>query len=210
MKRFILSLLIGAVAGCATAEEATNAAPAAKNPVAVVKVGPVDDALVERLQAWVKESIAVDLPVLEAREWTYESMDQAGAHVAESLKPEDLGVVVLAWPDKDMQGHSVSMLENRVVVVNVRGMKTEGADDETVGRRVERLVMRAIGQLTHMPACPNMMCALAQYNSMETLDLIGRNYCPPCARRFQELMRDQHIHLDPQSPFYMLELPQAP
>jgi hypothetical protein len=205
----VAAAMAAGAAFCLAAEEEPAAVPAPARPVALVKAGPVDDALVQRVQNWVHENLAVEVPVLPPVEWSGDTLDQVGSIVAKSLGQGDIGAVVLAWPDHDIAAHGVTMLGERVFVVNVRAMKTEGADQEAFERRVERLTMRGIGVLSGMDPCPNIMCGLTQYGSMEGLDEIGRNYCPPCARKFQEKMRERGVALDPNSPFYMLELPEA-
>jgi hypothetical protein len=198
MRIFDSGLLLLVVFACGACAE-----PAAKNPVALIPLGSVDAALVQRAKDWAESNLAVPVPVREGRSEPVASLDEALAWGRTQLKPEDVGLVVLAWPSEDIKNHGVFNGPERLAVVNVRAMKTEDVADETYARRVERQVMRGIGMLVGLDASPNPQSAMTTYSSMEELDQIGRNYDPPWLIKFQDRARDLGIPVDTNSPFYM-------
>lgn len=178
--------------------EEETPAPVVHNPVALVKAGPVSDAIVDRVKEWAESQLAIPVPVAESLETKAESFDEVAAEAAARLAPEDLGVIVLLLSEKPLPNHGVYRPDLRVVIVNVNLMQ-EGADEETFGRRMERQVIRGIGTLMGLELSPNPESAMAMYSTMEELDQMGRNLDPPWLYRLQERARDLGITLDPES-----------
>lgn len=184
-------------------EEAAEPAPVAHNPVALVKAGPISDAIMDRVQKWGESQLAIPVPVVESLETSGASFDTVAEDAAKNLKPDDLGYVVLLLSEKALPNHGVYRPDLRVVIVNVNLMQ-EGADDETFGRRMERQVIRGIGTLMGLEPSPNPESAMSMYSSTEELDRIGRNLDPPWLLRLQERAKELGIPLDPENPFNLL------
>lgn len=176
----------------------------ARRPAALVAVGEVPAALVERVQAWAQENLAVPVPVQEPRAESFENLDQAAEWAAGQLDERDLGWVVLLEPTGDATAHGMTRPDLRVSVVNVKAMRADNPDEETFARRMERQVMRGLGFLYGLEPSPNPQSAMTSYSSLAELDEIGRNFDPPWTRRFQELARDHGVPVDPESPYYLL------
>lgn len=178
-------------------------APVARNPVALVKAGPLDEAILQRVKTWAENELAIPVPVAESLETDAASMDAVAEQASARLQPEDLGVIVLLTRDTDLPNHGIFREDLRVVVVNVRVMQ-QGADEETFGRRMERQVIRGIGSLMGLELCPNPESAMAFYSTMEELDQMGRNLDPPWLLQLQSRARANGIALDPENPMNLL------
>ncbi|MEI7851979.1 MAG: hypothetical protein WCH86_09115, partial [Kiritimatiellales bacterium] len=59
-------------------------------------------------------------------------------------------------------------------------------DAEKFGRRVERQVMRAAAFSFGLEPTPDPFCVTRDYDSLEDLDTMGRNFSPPWQGRFAE------------------------
>lgn len=195
--------VLGAVARGAEDADAAAQQSAPRNPVALVKAGPVEDAIMERVKNWAETQLAIPVPVAESLETQAESMDAVAAEASARLTPDDLGVIVLLASDRALPNHGIFNPELRVVVVNVNQMR-EGADEETFGRRMERQVIRGIGSLMGLELSPNPESAMTQYSTLEELDQIGRNLDPPWLYRLQQRARELGIPLDPDNPYNLL------
>lgn len=189
------ALLVCAMAACAAADKA--------HPVALMKAGPVDDALVERLKSWVENELALPCPLIEHLDAANESLDEIAEAAAQRLGPEDLGVVVLYQSAGEVAHHGIYRPEQRVVVINVNAMK-EGADEEKTARRLERQVIRGIGVLMGLEWSPNPTSAMAPYTTLEELDQIGRNLDPPWQLKLHQRARELGVPVDADNPYYML------
>ena len=179
------------------------AGEAAGKAIAVVSVGPVDEALVERVVAFARSNTALRVSPARKVECSETSLDAIGKKALESLGEDEVVMVVLAWPDEAVEAHGWRLPESAVSVVNVRSLKTDGVTDEVFARRVEKQTMLSIGMLLGMEACPNPQCALWDYSTLEELDSKGRNHCPPCLDRLQKKAVEKGVELDLDSPFRM-------
>ncbi len=189
---------------CAASARADEAKQEVREPAGIAVLGDVDPAVVEHVRQWAVENLAVPVPLLPANGKPAETLDDAAKWGATLLSPERVGVVVLTWPSGDVMTHGIFQETNRVVVVNVKAMKSDHPDDERFRRRMERQVMRGIGLLYGLELSPNPQSAMTQYSSLEELDEIGRNFDPPWLLKFQEKARDYGIPLDTENPFFML------
>jgi len=201
MNKFAVMLVCLLVAGLSTGwcDEAK------KKPVALVAVGDVDDAIVKDVQSWAEANLAVPVPLLEKQPAVKGLLDEQAREVAKLIGPDDLGLVALVWPaDEDVKNHGVIIKEDRVVVVNVRAMKEGAADDTQWTWRVERQALRGIAMLLDLQPCPDPFCTLTQYSTIEDLDKVGRNFCPPCLLKIQERVTAGGIELIPGNPYNMM------
>ncbi len=218
VKWITMLLLVPALAGAEPVAPAPDAEPAPavaaavetpalesvpRNPVALVKAGPVDEALLRRVKEWAERVLAIPAPVAESLDPGDATMDAVAEQASARLQPEDLGVVVLLSGPGDLPNHGIYREDLRVVVVNVRLMQ-QGADEETFGRRMERQVIRGIGSLMGLELSPNPESAMADYTTMEELDQMGRSLDPPWLHRLQLRARELGIALDPENPMNLL------
>lgn len=169
------------------------------NPVLLTRVGDVPDALMDRLKAWAEESLVVPVPLGETLSVESDQLEAVVPTASQLLQAEDVGVVVLHAQATLDQPNGIYRPEARVVVINVTDMR-EGADEQTLALRLERQVIRGICVLMGLEWSPNPESAMAQYDSLEELDRMGRNLDPPWLLKFQERARALGIPLDPDSP----------
>ena len=196
MKRMTMMwLVLGLLAPVWTfgGEDAAVVEPLQKEGMAMVRVGAVDEALAERARLFAEENLHMRVEMLPPQELKGESLDDAGRSVSGLADRKYAGLIVLAAPEGTIGAHGVSLLEERVVVVNVKALEPQDGDGEKFGRRLERAVMRSAGMLMGLQACPNPQCALWSYSTVEQLDETSRNFCPPCQEKFMEMMKEKNV-----------------
>ena len=193
----LLSVILMAASGVFAEEAAAPAQPAAGKSIAVVAVGPVDSALMDRVLAFAKENTGFKFRVAPALESSGDTLDAVAAEAGKALAADDAALVVLANPAADIKPHGAFFPEQRVAVVNLKSLKPTADDAEVYGRRVEREVMQSIGMLLGAPSCPNPQCAMWQYTTDEELDSKGRNYCPPCMGVIQKAAEGKGVGMEP-------------
>lgn len=173
------------------AEEVAPVAEAAtvasgEKAIALVRIGAVDDAMIERTRAFVESNLRVPVHVLPAQEVAGATVEDTARIAAGLMGPDDSFVVALAGFGPEVTTHGVSLPEIRAAAVNVTALQPADHDAERLGRRVDRQVMQGIGMQLGMSACPNPQCAMWVYATEEELDAKGRNYCPPCQDRSEQ------------------------
>jgi hypothetical protein len=176
-----------------------------RTPVAFVAVGDVDDAVVKDAQAWAESNLALPVAVLEKQPAGKGLLDEQGREVARLLKPGDLGLVALVWPEQDIAEHGVILLEEHVVVVNMRAIRDGAADETRYMWRAERLALRGIATIMGLEPCPDPHCVFGFYNARDQLDSMGRNFCPPCLMKIQQAYKAQGIEADMDNPMNLLQ-----
>lgn len=174
-----------------------------KLPVALIMIGESNDSLVERVTSWAEENLAIPVPVLPAQPETMIDSFEAVAEFGKGLlEPNRVGLVVLWRPSSTNEtSHGAYYPDHKVAMVNLAAMYTEGTEQETIERRVERQVIRGICLAMGLEPNPNPQSAMFQYASMEELDAIGRNLDPPWLMRLQEKAMDVGIPVNAESPF---------
>jgi hypothetical protein len=201
----VVHLILGAALGSASAGPAPKDAPGVAGEgktLALVGVGNVDPAMVDRVRAFVEEQTAVPVRLEEARPEAGESLQADGESLADAVGPHDLCLVALALPVRDASEHAVYLYDRNIAVVNARALKPASGDMETYGRRLEKVVMRSYGLLMGLEQVPNPHSALWPYRNLEELDAIGRGFDPPTLWRFQEIAKERGARLLRDSPFY--------
>ena len=195
MKRLMITLIVlGLLAPVWTfGEETAVVASPQKEGMAVVRIGAVDEALAERARGFAEENLHMRVEMLPPQELEGESLDDAGRAISGLVGGQYAGVVGLVAPTGTVGAHGVSLLEQRVVVINVNALAPQDGDREKYGRRLERAVMRSCGMLMGLQACPNPQCALWSYSTVEQLDEMSRNFCPPCQEKFVEKMQEKNV-----------------
>ncbi len=107
--------------------------------------------------------------------------------------------VYLYAGDTKYEPHILHSPSGRYAIVNLRALYTE--DQEVYLRRVEKLFMRSIGLLLEVPLVPNPHSAMWTYQTLEDLDIMGRNFDPPSLLRLQQNAKDRGIAIGVDSPF---------
>ncbi|MBN1268959.1 MAG: hypothetical protein JXB04_05185 [Kiritimatiellae bacterium] len=173
---------LAAMGMVATAEEI----PPADGPViGLVRVGALDDAMLERVRSFVENKLMIRTRVLDSRDPSGGTLNDEGAALADLAGPGVLCLVALISPEQAADAHGILLPELNIGVVNVPVLKPADDDQERFGRRLERQAMRAIGLLLGMELCPNPYCALRSYRDAAEMDATSRDMCPPCTARAQ-------------------------
>lgn len=169
--------------------------------VGLVGAGPVDPATLRRVRDFVELNLALPVKLLEPAPSAMGSLDEIGMAAAGKAGDEIALLVVVAYPEEEIEAHGVLRPEKNVAVVNARSLEPVNEDRERYARRVERGVMQAVGMLLGLPSCPNPQCVLWAYQTLQELDAKGRNYCPPCLERAQKSAMTKGISLIKSSPY---------
>ncbi len=194
---FILGLLM--MAGPGFSERAgTDEAVDLGKGMALVRVGDISEDLLERVREFVQNNTAIPVRIRDTRSGEANTLDDIGIIQGEEMKPEDVVLIVLAWPDEEHKVHAVYLYDERVAVVNARALD-HPEDPDLYVRRVKRVVLRSAGVMFGVEAVPNPHSAMFPYRTLEELDAIGLNFDPPSLRRIQEAALEKGIELDRKS-----------
>jgi len=187
-----ISLLMIVVASVSWAEQ--NEVQA--RGIALVAVGPVESALMERVRAFVEINTCIPVRIKSTDALVQQSLYESMQKAAHAKEEGDEMLVALVAGSPDWAEHAVYDYEKMLGSVNVRLMlEREKPEQEMAERRVEKLVMRSVGLLMDVPPVPNPQSAMFAYQSLEELDAIGRNFDPPSLLRFQENARARGLRL---------------
>lgn len=177
--RLISILTTGLVlfaAGCAKAPQ--------EKAITIVNAAAVDAPLLERLRVFAEHELHVPVRTLEkprlAGQKSFQTLEKAGRRMKTDV---DVTLIVLARIQEDPRHLSVYP-EQGVAVVNALPLYTD--DAERFARRMERMVMRSAAFAFGMEPTPDPFCVTRDYNSIEELDSMGRNFSPPWQGRFAE------------------------
>ena len=163
--------------------------------ITIVNAAAVDAPLLERVRAFAEQELHVPVRALEkpnlagkesfprhslARASGWQAMEKA----AQSVKTDaDVTLIVLTGFNNESQ-HLMVYSNRSIAVVNIQPLYTD--DAEKFGRRVERQVMRAAAFSFGLEPTPDPFCVTRDYDSLEDLDTMGRNFSPPWQGRFAE------------------------
>jgi len=176
-------------------------------PVAVLALGEVDGNLAERARKWAADNLAIPVPVLDPHpDARLETFDEVAAYAAKIMEENRVGLVVLWMPASGVMNHGAHFPEQRVVIANLKPFYSDDANDDLVGRRLERQVIRGVCILMGLEPSPIPQSAMYAYSSLEELDQIGRNLDPPWLIRLQQRAVELGIPVDPDSPFNLISI----
>ncbi|MFA6173190.1 MAG: hypothetical protein WC701_05840 [Kiritimatiellales bacterium] len=177
--RLITLLTLGlllASAGCSKAPQAKT--------VTIVNAAAVDAGLLERVRAFAENELHVPVRTVENPELAGKKDFQALEKSARRIKTDaDVSLIVLAGFNGERR-HLAVFSGSGIAIINAQPLYT--ADSETFARRIERQVMRAAAFSFGLPPTPDPFCVTRDYNSLEDLDSMGRNFSPPWQGRFAE------------------------
>jgi hypothetical protein len=177
--------------------------PEAGRRVALVAVGEVDAAVVERIKKWVEHNTALPVHIYPAREAEADTLHDEGMLAAAAMGAQDVCLVALVVSKTVEQAHSVNIYDKNVGVVNVRALTPTPEDTEKLARRLELLTVRGYGFLLGAKPVPIPESALYPYKNLEELDAMGRGIDPPTLKKVQDSAAAKGVKLIEDSPFYI-------
>lgn len=170
--------------------------------IGVGVIGSLSGAQIERIRSFVEKNTALRILLLDD---VPDSPREELADWLEILRDATPGAsfdIYMYAGDQVFDPHSVYSYRDQQAVVNATAL-CDG-DEELFLRRMEKLVMRAVGLLLDVPMVPNPQSAMWAYQTIEELDFMGRNFDPPSLLRLQENARERGLPLEPDSPFLLL------
>jgi len=191
VKRFlvvflILPLLVVVASGSGDQNENVGV----QRYVALIRMGFSDDALAERVRAFLEHELLMPVKLKTVGEGQPTSLADAGETAEEATDASVILAVVLADVAEATEELMYILQEARVGVVNTSTLELKNGDKEKGARRVERLAIRAVGKLVGAQPCPNPRCAFFEYRTPDQLDQIGRGMCPPTMMQVHRALKD--------------------
>lgn len=152
--------------------------------ITIVNAAAVDAPLLERVRAFAERELHVPVRTLEkprlAGRKNFQTLEKAAQRVKTGA---DVTLIVLAGINDDPK-HLAVYPDSGIAVVNTLPLYTN--EEEVFARRMERQVMRAAAFSFGLTPTPDPFCVTRDYDSLEDLDSMGRNFSPPWQGRFAE------------------------
>ncbi|MBT7065881.1 MAG: hypothetical protein HN919_06240 [Verrucomicrobia bacterium] len=98
-------------------------------------------------------------------------------------QPDDVCVIVLVPGGNAIKLHSTVERDLQMATVNVSALHSD--DPVKMVKRLQRHVMRGVGFLFGLKPAPDPHCVTKHYRTLEDLDKMGMNYCPPSQGKFR-------------------------
>ncbi len=159
--------------------------------------GEIPEDLAIRVRAFIEYHTAIPVRLTPVEMGDGESLREIGEPLNKILEPDDVFLVVFAWPDTGHEAneeHAAYLYDHEVAVINARVL--EDTDDlETYGRRLEKVAMHSVGIMLGVEPVPNPRSAMFPYRTIEQLDMMGRNYDPPSLHNVQRAASKRGIDL---------------
>jgi predicted Zn-dependent protease len=164
--------------------------------IAFVVMGSVDKTMVKRVMDFVAAELRCPLsskkPITQPM--TNSPATQAALLSRLITSKEACIVALVEEPNAAEAFHGYLDNNLKVGIVNVTALKPANAATpegvELFGRRLEKETMRTVGHLIGMESCVEPHCALTPYPTLEVLDAMGRNYCPPCQQKAADRLKE--------------------
>ncbi len=152
--------------------------------ITIINAAAVDAPLLERVRAFAEQELHVPVRALGKPDLAGKENFQALERDAQRVKTDaDVTLIVLSGFKNESQ-YLMVYSNSSIAVVNIPPLYTD--DAEKFGRRVERQVMRAAAFSFGLEPTPDPFCVTRDYDSLEDLDTMGRNFSPPWQGRFAD------------------------
>jgi len=188
---------------------ATGSQAAGDRSFVLTTAGDVDFALVDHVRNQLEEysgtqlRMGTSVPIEEG-----ETLEDVGRSAVRTLGEKDHSVIVLARP-LDNQPQGICLPHERFAVLNIDKLEV-GADQKKLERRTAQEGLRVMTMLLDMSQCPFPLCVLVSYKTVEDLDTMSANCCPPCQNRFRRLAAEAGLNLAETAPVVPSAEPEAP
>lgn len=180
-----LATVFSVASAWASALDLSALPPLPGKTIALVNIAAVDTNSAERIRLFVQQSLVVPIRLVNVEAPATKGLLSLGRSCIPLMTTNDACFVALAVPDEAVDEPILIAPDNNWAVVNASCLRTQGIDTETLLRRMERQVMRSIAHLFGVAYCPEPRCVNHHVTSVEELDDMGRNFCPPTLEAFQ-------------------------
>lgn len=172
---FTVGLLL-TFAGCSKAPQ--------EKAITLVNAAAVDAPLLERVRAFAERELQIPVRAVENPKLAGKADFKALEKAARRVKTDaDVSLIILAGFNGEPR-HLAVYSADGIALINAQALYT--AEEEVFARRIERQVMRAAAFSFGLTPTPDPFCVTHDYNSLEELDAMGRNFSPPWQGRFAE------------------------
>jgi len=165
-----------------------------KRPVAVVLVQGhgTGGQLFSNVVGYVRQQLPVEVRVRActnelAKLPAEKQLDVLGA----LCRADELFTVALVVEEKGIRERILLRREKKAGIVNLKRLALEVRNPSVLSKDwrvlVHKETMRTIGYLAGLKECLNPQCAMSAYKNV-SIRHMGRNYCPPCQRTFDEAL----------------------
>ncbi len=163
--------------------------------IVLLNASAVDAPLLERVRAFVEEQLYVSIRAIETPKLAEQKDVNALEEAAKQDKPDSDVLRIVLASFQNNSNHLVVCSESGVAVVNVKSLYTD--NPEKFARRVERQIMRAAAFCFELPPTFDPFCVTRDYQTLDELDSMGRNYSPPWQGRFAKIAAERGLHQSP-------------
>ena len=198
MKRFLFAIaILLPLLMLSACKPATPVAPPPAAPAAVVLTnadGALSEAELERVRTFAEQQLNVRV-LAAGGSLAAASLAEAVAQTDEIKavrSPVEIVICELAGEEE----HILIDAQAGLAAINTVPLKID--DAEKYARRVERLVMRAVGTLAGLGFDPDPFCVMHSYETVADLDRMGRNFSPPWQQKFARAAAE--MGLEPREP----------
>jgi len=161
--------------------------------ITLLWIGKPDTNLEARVAGFVEANTGCKVRKL-AEPYVLESFEAETNRLARLSSKDDVCLVALFNTIQTNMAFCKAVFQaDRIGICNIGLLRNEDAiksqaDQEIADRRVEKESMNIIGTLIGLPPCPFPLCVMHSSQSLEDLDSKGRNFCPPCHSKSQDLL----------------------
>lgn len=169
--------------------------------IVILNAKAVESNAMERIATFARQELSVPVTVVEVPAITCTNLDDAIPSALQLKKPEYACIIALITPTPQVGLHAVFRTNIQVAIVNVTAMRSDDARKTEI--RIGKQVMRAAGFLFGLPPSLDPFCVMRDYQDLDDLDSMGRNFFPPWQFKFQEAVQRCGIPLadaDPARP----------
>ena len=189
-----VSLLVAMVAHADDRSTTTNSPPSVPSASAVlVSVGDINPALLKRISVHISNECKIPVRIAERSLTLAGSVAQQAKAIASLRSPDIWAIGLIHAPEHVATFQSGVFSSLGVTLFNVdllRGAEQEEPLwSEAHQRRVIKQTMRSWGLLMGLKNCPNPRCCLKHCRSLHEVDSKGADFCPPCQRSVDAVIR---------------------
>ena len=200
---FIVQAMVGGgTQAIAEGKTDTDAVVSSGNHIAIVAVGNIDQAEMDRVLENVKTRLTPSVQVLPPRKLVGGvSMGEEAAALKELKGEGVLGVVGIVEMGGEVEAHGTYFPDLLVGVVNYVALGADQPSSEVLSSRLQKETLRAVGLIAGMQPCPLFLCAMYHNKTLSQLDKKGHGPCPPCFDTIFKPLADERGMVHAEHPF---------
>lgn len=200
MKRyvgFVVFMALGMMACLMAQADAPEVASG--KAITVMDAAGLPDGMLDRISAFARKQLRVPVRARTVKPMKKQELRKSAEQLQKKRKQGDVCLIVLVRGDGSAKLHATIERDLETATVNVAQLF---AKDRTVFmKRLQRQVMRGAGFLFGLKPAPDPFCVTRHYHTLDELDKMGMNFCPPWQGRFKKAAQEKGLaDLTPRPP----------